>query len=599
MQGGSNRRLANIKTRNETGLDYVMLNMNIISPFGKKKLKELRPFFPGEEEELRAELNRIEDMIAFINEYPLLKDKIQEVFMEVKDSVNTIVRSQHNTLSVVEIYEVKSLLLQMRQLLKLTKDKEVGDYRGGCCVAEIKAEAQTEENIEPGSENSEKLLHNKGDFEPDIPEEYYLDDTEKLLDVLDPRKDRMNTFYIYDEFSEKLGEYRKKKRGYELDIRKAQKKAREALRREHEVQLTPKFDIVVARSHQDFEKIQNLEELEVVDQDYMSVTFKLKPNEEVFQYTEEMENLNTLIEAEEERITEILSREIAKFKDVLLRNCETMGALELALARGLYAIKRKLVKPEIVCEHIIEFENGRNLQVEEILQSKGHKYCPISISLKDGVTCITGANMGGKTISLKLAGQVAILAQYGFFVPADKAKVGLSNYMQMLIGDSQSVERGLSSFGSEMEELKQILDNGQDRSVILMDEIASGTNPVEGLALTKSIVDYLIVKPYISLITTHFETVTERDGVINMQVRGLADANFTLLYRELKYAKKRDRINIISKYMDYRLCKVEKSGEVPKDALNIAKMLGISDEIIDGAKKYINKEKKDEKQIKS
>ena len=107
MQGGSNRRLANIKTRNETGLDYVMLNMNIISPFGKKKLKELRPFFPGEEEELRAELNRIEDMIAFINEYPLLKDKIQEVFMEVKDSVNTIVRSQHNTLSVVEIYEVK------------------------------------------------------------------------------------------------------------------------------------------------------------------------------------------------------------------------------------------------------------------------------------------------------------------------------------------------------------------------------------------------------------------------------------------------------------------------------------------------------------
>ena len=102
-----------------------------------------------------------------------------------------------------------------------------------------------------------------------------------------------------------------------------------------------------------------------------------------------------------------------------------------------------------------------------------------------------------------------ILAQYGFFVPADKAKVGLSNYMQMLIGDSQSVERGLSSFGSEMEELKQILDNGQDRSVILMDEIASGTNPVEGLALTKSIVDYLIVKPYISLITTHFETVTQ------------------------------------------------------------------------------------------
>ena len=129
--------------------------------------------------------------------------------------------------------------------------------------------------------------------------------------------------------------------------------------------------------------------------------------------------------------------------------------------------------------------------------------------------------MGGKTISLKLSGQVAILAQYGFFVPAEKARVGLSNYMQILIGDSQSVERGLSSFGSEMEELKEIFDHGTERSVILIDEIASGTNPVEGLALTKAIVDYLMSKPYISLITTHFETVTEARGVINMQVRGL------------------------------------------------------------------------------
>lgn len=195
--------------------------------------------------------------------------------------------------------------------------------------------------------------------------------------------------------------------------------------------------------------------------------------------------------------------------------------------------------------------------------------------------------MGGKTISLKLSGQVPILTQYGFFVPAKKARVGLSNYIQMLIGDSQSVERGLSSFGSEMEELKEILDHGVDRSIILIDEIASGTNPVEGLALTRSLVDYLIKKPYISLITTHFETVTETEGVVNMQVKGLADADFNLLNREIQYANRRERINIISKYMDYRLCRVEKQGEVPKDALNIAKMLGISSEIIEGAKKYI------------
>ena len=166
--------------------------------------------------------------------------------------------------------------------------------------------------------------------------------------------------------------------------RRAQKKSRENLRKEHEVQLTPKFDIVVARSYPDFEKIEKLGELEEVDRDYMSVTFKLKPNEEVFKHTADMEDLNEKIEAEEERITEILSRKISGYRDVLLRNCETMGALEFALARGLYAIKSRLVKPKIAEEHVLEFENGRNLQVEEILKSKGKEYCPVSLSLKNG-----------------------------------------------------------------------------------------------------------------------------------------------------------------------------------------------------------------------
>jgi DNA mismatch repair ATPase MutS len=138
-----------------------------------------------------------------------------------------------------------------------------------------------------------------------------------------------------------------------------------------------------------------------------------------------------------------------------------------------------------------------------------------------------------------------------------------------------------------MEELKEIMDNSKDRSLLLIDEIASGTNPVEGLALTKSIVDYLKTKTYISLITTHFETVTADEDVVNMQVRGLADANFRKLDSELHLANRRERINIISKYMDYRLYTVTENREIPKDALNIAKMLGLNDEIIEGAKKYL------------
>ena len=586
MIQGKNRRLANVKTRRETGLDYVMFSLDLNTPFGKKQLKEVRPYYPGEEAELRDELDRVEQMIAFVKQNQILTDKIQEVFMEVKDATLTIERSGAVTLSTVELFEIKTLLLQMRQLRKLTMEHEIGDYQSAhcCCAAETSADSAASEaraaDVPAARAEGEAAVDT-------VPEEYFLADTEALLDELDPRRDRMNTFYIYNEFSPLLEEYRTKKKEYEQQIRREQKQAREELRKKYGVQLTPKFDIVVAKSHPDFEKIQALEELEMVDQDYMSVTLQLKPTEKIYEFVQAAETLNAEIEQEEERVRELLSRKIAEKETVLLANCEKMGALDLALARAIYAIKHDLTKPEITEEHVIAFEDGRNLQVEDIIREKGKTYCPISLSLADGVTMITGANMGGKTISLKLAGQIPILAQYGFFVPAKHAKIGLSNYMQILIGDSQSVERGLSSFGSEMEELKEILDKGQERSLILIDEIASGTNPTEGTALTKSLVDYLIEKPYISLITTHFESVTEREDIVNMQVRGLADCNFTLLNREIQHANRRDRINIISKYMDYRLYRVDSEAQVPKEALSIAAMLGINKEIIEGAKKYM------------
>ena len=547
MRMGSNRRLANVKTRRETGLDYIMQSIDLNTPFGKKLLKETKPFYPGQEDELKAELDKVEAMTVFVRENSRLVEEIQQIFMEIKDVSYSIERSANQTLTVVEIYEIKSLLLSMRKLVHL------GRQGGQMC----------------------------------IPEEYIPADTTELLDILDPRRDRINTFYIYDEFSETLRNLRGQKREFEIAIRKEQKVKRDEIKKEHGIMLTPKFDIVVAKNKPDFEKVKAIEDLEMVDQDYMTATFQLKANEAIYELMRQMDELHAKLEEEEEAIRKVLSEDISRYADVLLDNCERMGALDVALGKALYAVHHDCTKPEIADEHVIEIEDGRNLQVEDILRSKGKPYCPVSISLADGVTCITGANMGGKTISLKLSGQVAILTQYGFFVPARKARVGLSNYMQILVGDSQSLERGLSTFGSEMEELKEILDHSVERTLLLIDEIASGTNPVEGLALTKALVEYLMEKPYITLMTTHFETVTETEGVINMQVRGLADVNFTLLNREIQYARRAERINIISKYMDYRLYRVEKQGEVPKDALNIAKMLGISSEIIERAKKYI------------
>ena len=540
------KRLANKKTRNETGLDYVVNSMNVQTPFGSRLIKDQKPFFPGQEEELRAELARVQRMseIAGANEREI--SVLQETFMMMKDNSFTIERSATAALSVVEIFEVKSLLLLIDKVRK----------------------------------TADRVL---------LPEEYVPGDITEILDVLDPGKDRLNTFYIYDSFSEALARLRTEKKELERESRKEKKKRKNELRAETGLNLTPKFDITISKS--DTERIKMIEETSALvksEEDYMSVTYVLAPTEADNQIQQRMDQVTADIEEEELKVREDLSREIHKWADVLLDGCERIGKLDITLAKALYARKYRCVMPEIVKEHIIEFTDGRHLQVEEIVKKKGGEYCPVSISLSQGVTCITGANMGGKTVSLKLVGMIAILAQYGYFVPAAQAKIGLSNFMQILIGDSQSIERGLSSFGSEMEELKEIMDNSRDRSLLLIDEIASGTNPAEGLALTKSITDYLKQQPFISLITTHFETVTEDPDVVNMQVTGLANADFDRLDKELRYANRRERIGIIQKYMDYRLTRVDNNREIPKDALNIAKMLGIDAKIIEKAKQYLN-----------
>ncbi len=539
------KRLANKKTRRETGLDYVTTGLNLLTPFGSGLIKEQKPFLPGQEELLRAELSRIQEIksIAEANEREI--GILSEAFMMVKDNSLSIKRSGSSVLSVVEIFEIKSLLLLMVRIRDL----------GG------------------------KLK---------LPEEFIPDDITGLLDTLDPGGDRLNTFYIYDSFSEKLAELRGEKKNLEREVRREQKRKRDDIREKYGITLTPKFDITVSKSDsQSIKMIDEISDLSRSEEDYMSVTFTLTPTEAAAGLVRRMDELTADIEEEELKVRETLSVEIHSWAEVLNENCRRIGRLDIVLAKALFAGRHNCVMPEIVTEHVVEFTDGRHLQVEEIISSKGGRYCPVSISLKDGVTCITGANMGGKTVSLKLTGMIAILAQYGYFVPARSAKVGLSNFMQILIGDSQSIERGLSSFGSEMEELKEIMDNSKERSLLLIDEIASGTNPVEGLALTRSIVDYLKKQPYISLITTHFEAVTGDEEVVNMQVTGLANADFDRLNREIRYANRRERIEIIGRYMDYRLTHVDSGREIPKDALNIAKMLGISKDIIEKAKEYI------------
>ncbi len=228
----------------------------------------------------------------------------------------------------------------------------------------------------------------------------------------------------------------------------------------------------------------------------------------------------------------------------------------------------------------IEILDGVHPLVKENLRAKDLDFTPISIRLSQGATCITGANMGGKTISLKLVGLLSAMTQYGLFVPAKEMKFSLLNFIKTSIGDLQSSDSGLSSFGGEVKNISSAIEKADERGLILIDELARGTNPEEGYAISKAIVNYLKDKESISLLTTHYDNIASLDKVLHLQVRGLGKLDLGKIDQEID-------LNYINKHMDYRLVQVDKDSPVPRDAINIAKIMGLKEEIIKSAEDYL------------
>ncbi len=296
----------------------------------------------------------------------------------------------------------------------------------------------------------------------------------------------------------------------------------------------------------------------------------------------EVEKLKNREFDHELRVRRELSEEIAKYTRLLKRNIHGLGNIDLFIAKAELADRMNAVRPEIVDEHIISIVDGVYPKIVENLVRDGLEFTPISIDLQEGVTCITGANMGGKTISLKIVGLLSIMAQWGLFVPAKKMVYGLNQFVRTSIGDFQSTTSGLSTFGGEIANVTYAMEMADNRGLILIDELARGTNPQEGFAISYAIADYLQNKESITLLTTHFDEVTRLDGIRHLQVMGLNKVDL----EEIKKTEK-EPLAKINQLMDYRLQEVSQFREVPKDAIHIAHMMGLPEEITKKAEEIL------------
>ncbi|WP_315523134.1 endonuclease MutS2 [Fusobacterium massiliense] len=280
---------------------------------------------------------------------------------------------------------------------------------------------------------------------------------------------------------------------------------------------------------------------------------------------------------EKEEIRKILLRiaeVLRNHKDDILVVGEKIMYLDILNAKSIFSIDNKCDIPNVSNREILYLEKARHPFISK------DKVVPLTFEIgKDyDILLITGPNTGGKTVALKTAGLLTLMALSGIPIPAsENSKIGFFEGVFADIGDEQSIEQSLSSFSAHLKNVKEILENVTKNSLVLLDELGSGTDPIEGAAFAMSVIDFLNEKKCKSFITTHYSQVK----AYGYNEEGIETASM--------------EFNTDTLSPTYRLL-IGIPGE--SNALTIAQRMGLPEVILSKARTYISEDnKKVEKMI--
>jgi DNA mismatch repair protein MutS2 len=279
-------------------------------------------------------------------------------------------------------------------------------------------------------------------------------------------------------------------------------------------------------------------------------------------------------QAEIHRILLEMTRRIGEHADDIRTATEVLAELELQFAKARFAEDYNCVAVVLSEAHNILLHKARHPLLERNLRAKGGRLVPISLELDDQKRelVITGPNTGGKTVALKTVGLLALMAQSGIPVPADRAELPRFDAVLADIGDYQSIEQNLSTFSAHVTNIDFISHTATADSLVLLDELGSATDPEEGAALAVAIAEYFRSIGCLAIISTHHTSLkvfgANAAGVLNASV-GFDEATLQPTY-ELKIG-------------------------VPgaSAGINIAQRLGLNSSIIEAARAKLGSQARD------
>ena len=230
-------------------------------------------------------------------------------------------------------------------------------------------------------------------------------------------------------------------------------------------------------------------------------TYFIEPKQ-IVGLNNKIRELEIEIEAEKLRIIKKLSESLSEHHEEIKSSFYTLIELDFVFAKAKYSTSIDACEPEIVEQKIINLSSMKNPVLLSILDKVIENDFCIGNPYKSII--ITGSNAGGKTVVLKTVALSVLMAEAGLHIPCFKAQIYPFKKLFAEIGDEQNIIQSLSTFSSHIKNIKEILDNADDETIILIDEIAAGTDPKEGASLAKAIMLEFVQKGALSIITTHF-----------------------------------------------------------------------------------------------
>lgn len=263
-----------------------------------------------------------------------------------------------------------------------------------------------------------------------------------------------------------------------------------------------------------------------------------------------------------------ISREVERIQ----RTAKAVAKLDTYISLALVASRNNFVRPKINTKGIIDIKNGRHPVVEKMIPND--MFIPNDTYLdnnKNRVSVITGPNMAGKSTYLRQTALIVLMAQIGSFVPAEKANIGIADRIFTRVGASDDLASGQSTFMVEMTEVANILRNATARSLLILDEIGRGTSTFDGLSIAWAVIEYISNTKILgakTLFATHYHELTELEG----KLAGVN--NYCIAVKE-----RGDDIVFLRK--------IVKGGADKSYGIQVAKLAGVPDIVIERAKELV------------